>query len=224
MILIRRGAADMNSASSTNPSPVVLLPHGALGVITSGYSVEAVGLIALLTINGTSSVPLMALVATIILIVAGFLLPTAGLLALRRGLDRTHAAVRRNFLLQGAGLVVLLLGVVVAVGINSLSGFIAGTALLAVSAALALLGSIMLRSECTEIGLPGPAATNYLVLAMVLLFSGVGLIMAANIAFFYVISGAANGVDTDIGATISAYGCVVAAYSFLGFRRNRFIR
>jgi hypothetical protein len=146
----------VNSASTTNPRHVVLPPRGALGVVTSGYAVEAMGLIALLTINGASLVPPPALIATIILIVAGFLLPTAGLLALRRGFDRTHPAVRNSFLLQGSGLVVLLLGVVVAVGLNSLSGFMIGTVFLVPSAASALMGAILLLKNYASIGWLNP--------------------------------------------------------------------
>ena len=208
----------MGAASSGNSRPVEPLPSRALGLVAAGYSAEAAGLMALLTINNASSIPQLALAATILLIAAGLLLPTAGMLVIGIRFDKTRASARNGFLLQAFGLVALLLGVILAEGLNSLSGFIAGTSILVVSAASGLLGSIMLRRNYVGIGLPGPTATNYLVLAMVLLFSGVGLIMASNIAFFYLISGAANGVNTDIGAMISAYGCVVAAYSFFEFR------
>jgi len=210
----------VNSASTTNPGHVVVPSRSALVVVTSGYAVEAIGLIALLTINGMSSVPPLALIATIILIVAGFLLPTGGFLALRTGFDRTHPSVRSSLLLQGSGLVVLLLGVVVAVGLNSLSGFMIGTVFLVPSAASALMGAILLLKNYASIGWLNPREAIYLVLGTALIFSGVGVIMASNIVFFYLISGIANEIYTDAGATISAIGCVVAAYSFFEVHRH----
>ncbi len=191
-----------------------------LSCIVAGYSVEAVGLTALLTINGQPSVPQVALAATVALIAAGFLLPTAGMLVLRSRCDKADAAVRRSLLLQGSGLVVLFLGVVLAVGLNSLPGFQIGAVFLFASAASALLGAISLRNNHDGIGLPGRRGASLLVLGLALLFSGVGLIIASNIAFYYIISGVANAVYTDVGVTLSACGCVVAAYSFFEFRRR----
>jgi hypothetical protein len=128
--------------------------------------------------------------------------------------------MRNSFLLQGLGLVILLLGVLLAVILNSLSGFLIGTVFLATSATSGLLGSILLRKNYASLGLPEPNMAGYLMLGTALLFSGVGVIMASNIAFFYIISGAANSVYTDVGATISACGCVAATYSFFEFRHD----
>jgi hypothetical protein len=211
---------DTGTASLRGYRPAVPLSSRSLSIIAAGYTVEAAGLLALLTINGMSSVPSLALAATIFLIVAGFLLPTAGMLALRRRFDRTPAAVRNGFLLQGLGLIILLLGVLLAVILNSLTGFLIGTVFLATSAASGLLGSILLRKNYASLGLPGPNMASVLMLGTALLFSGVGVIMASNIAFFYILSGAANSIYTDVGATISACGCVAATYSFFEFRHD----
>jgi hypothetical protein len=191
----------------------------AFGVVAAGYGVEATGLIAFLTING-SSVPQLASIATVALIAIGLLLTPAALLLLRKGLDRTQAKARSGLALQGFGLVILLMGVVLGVGFSSLFGYAVGAVLLAASAAMGLLGAILLRKSYASNGAKS-SAVDYMVLATALVFSGVGLIMASNIAFYYVISQVANTVYVDAGAAVSACGCVVAAFSFFTLRGQR---
>jgi hypothetical protein len=53
-----------------------------------------------------------------------------------------------------------------------------------------------------------------MVLGMCLIFVGVGLIVGSNIAFYYVLSQVGTVVYADLGATVAACGCVLAAYSF----------
>jgi hypothetical protein len=175
------------------------------------------GLVAFLTINGMS-VPGVATVATVIMIAVGLLLPSAGMVVLRRGLDRVQGAARNGFLLQGVGLVTLFVGVVLAVGLSSLLGYFVGAVLLIASASSSLLGAMLLRGGRAGIGVPGSRISDYFLLGTLLIFSGVGLIMASNIAFYYAISQVANTAYVDLGAAISACGCVVAGYSFAEVR------
>jgi hypothetical protein len=188
-------------------------------LVAAGYSVEAVGLVAFLTINGLS-VPPLASIATVALIAIGLLLTPAALVLLRRGFDRTLARARRGLALQGLGLVILFLGVVLGVGLSSLSGYTVGAVLLVVSAASALLGVVLLRNSYASVGSKSDAV-DYLVIGTALVFSGVGIIMASNIAFYYAISQVANTAYVDAGAAISACGCVVAAFSFFTLRGQR---
>jgi hypothetical protein len=188
-------------------------------VVAVGYGVEAAGLVAFLTING-SSVSELASIVTVALIAIGLLLTPAALLLLRRGFDKTQAKARNGLALQGFGLVVLLLGVVLGVGLSSLFGYTIGAVLLVASATSALLGVILLRKGYASKG-ANPSAVDYLVVGTALVFSGVGLIMASNIAFYYMISQVANTVYVDAGAAVSACGCVVAAFSFFTLRGKR---
>jgi len=204
----------MDSESAAGPSKT-------LPIIAAGYVIAAAGLVAFLTLNGIS-VPAPATALTILLIALGLLLPPAGMFAFRRILDRNKTAARNGLLLEGSGLIVLLLGVVLAVSLSSLTGYLVGAIFIAGSAASALLGAVMLRRKHSDIGLGGPREMNYLVLGTALIFSGGAIIMTSNIAFFYFISQVQNTVYVDIGATVIACGCVLGAYSFFltSYRRG----
>lgn len=207
----------MDSAPLGGAEPRGWRSSKAFTVVAAGYAVEAMGLMAFLTINSASSVPPLAIAATIVMIAAGFLLPAAAMVALSRIPDVTLFSARNSFLLQGSGPVALLLGVVLAEGLNSLIGFQICMVLLATSAASGMLGAISLRKNQGNIDSLGQRMGSYLVLGTTLLFSGVGVIMASNTAFYFLISGSANAIYTDMGAMISACGCAAAAYSFYGF-------
>jgi len=184
-----------------------------LNLIAAGYVVAAAGLVAFLTVNGIS-VPAPATAVTILLITLGLLLPPAGMFAFMRVLDRDKTAARNGLLLEGSGLIVLLLGVVLAVSLSSLAGYLVGATFIAGSTISSLLGAVLLRRKHSDIGLGGPREMNYLVLGTPLIFSGAAIIMASNIASFYFISQIQNTVYVDIGATVIAWGCVLGAYSF----------
>jgi hypothetical protein len=204
--------ADTNTTSPVGSESVVR-PSKTLNLIAAGYVVAAAGLVAFLTINGIS-VPGAATAITILLIALGLLLPPAGMFAFRGVLGRNKTAARNGLLLEGSGLIVLLLGVVLAVSLSSLTGYLVGAIFVAGSGASALLGAVMLRRKHSDIGLGGPHELNWLVLGTVLIFSGAAIIMTSNIAFFYFISQVQNTVYVDIGATVIALGCVLGAYSF----------
>ena len=203
---------DTTATTPTGPESTAK-PSKTLDLIAAGYVVAAAGLVAFLTVNGMP-VPEPATGVTILLITLGLLLPPAGMFAFRRILDGDKTAARNGLLLEGSGLIVLLLGVVLAVSLSSLTGYLVGAIFIAGSAASALLGAVLLRRRHSDIGLGGLRELNYLVLGTALIFSGAAVIMASNIAFFYFISQVQNTVYVDIGATVIAWGCTLGAYSF----------
>ena len=82
------------------------------------------------------------------------------------------------------------------------------------SGVLAIAGAVFLRGQFTRAIASNTNGVAYLILGTALIFSGVGLIVGSNIAFEYLISQVENTIYVDIGATVSACGCVLAAYSF----------
>jgi len=201
--------------AAANPNLALETLSKVLSLEACGYSIAAMGFVAFLTTNGTSSgISGVVSIIAASLIAVGLLLPAGGMFLLRRGLENTHIEARRSLSLQGFGLVILFLGVVLVAVSSSLSAYLIGAILFVASGASALAGVILLRKHYASIHGLQRKEVNYLVLAMALIFSGVGLIVGSNIAFYYILSQVGNIVYADLGATISAYGCVIAAYSF----------
>ena len=186
-------------------------------LVVAGYSTAAVALVLFLTINGASGIPTVAIVGTALLIVIGLLLPTAGLLQSRRSLGPIKSSARHGFVMQVFGLIGLLFGVVLVAFISSLSGYFISAVLVALSSVLAIAGATLLRRHFAS----NNRSAAFLIFGTALIFSGVGLIVASNIAFEYLISQLQNTVYVDIGATVSSYGCVIAAYSYLKLATKR---
>ena len=76
----------MGVISPTNSPTDVKAAPKAWGLVVAGYSTAAMGLVAFLTINGASGIPTAVTIGTAVLVGIGLLLPTAGMLQLRRGL------------------------------------------------------------------------------------------------------------------------------------------
>ena len=188
----------------------------------AGYSVATLGLIALLTINGASGFPGAIGIGTAVLVAIGLLLAAMGMLQLRRAINQDRKAARYGFGMQALGLVGLLVGVVPLAVSSSLSAvFVVGAILIVISAALALTGTFLLRSHHADIGASDTRGVDYLILGTTLLFSGVTLILGSNVAKYFFLSEVGNNVFTDVGAAISACGCVISAYSFIVLQRRR---
>ena len=181
-------------------------------LVVIGYSTVAVGLVAFLTINGASGIPSAATIGTAVLLVIGFLLPVAGMLGLR-SLEPSKRAARYGFAMQAFGLLGLLIGVVLVVAISSLTGYLLSAVFVATAGVLAIVGAVLLRGHYSTTA-PNSRGVTYLIFGTALVFSGAGLIVGSNIAFEYLISQVQNTVYVDLGATVSACGCVLAAYSF----------
>ena len=188
------------------------------GLVVVGYSATAAGLLVFLTINGESGVPTAAVLLTAGLLTIGLLLPAAGMLWLRRGFDSTPHA-KRGYGALALGLVGLFFGVLL-VYESSLSGSLLSAAIITASGVLAMAGTVLLRKHYRAIGTKSNNVVQ-LALGTALTFSGVGLITGSKIALYYFISQLQSTVYMDMGATVSAYGCVIAAYSFfvLHFRK-----
>jgi len=182
--------------------------------VVVGYSLAAIGLVALLATDGASGIPTVVNIATACLIAIGLLVPVAGMLRLRRALDPVNRVARRGLAMQCLGLVVLLLGVVLLSVSTSLPVLFASGVLIVISATLALAGALLLRYHFADIGASNSRGVGYLIVGTALIFAGVGVILWSSVAFYFLLSDLGNTVFTDVGASISACGCVIAAYAF----------
>lgn len=108
----------------------------------------------------------------------------------------------------------LFFGVVLIVGVSSLSGYLIGAVFIVSAGASAIAGAVLLRGHYISGNASNATGVACLIFGTALLFSGAGIIVVANIAFWYLISQVQNTIYVDLGATVSALGCVIAAYSF----------
>ncbi len=202
-------------------TPQAVAKSGSRGksLVVAGYSTATVALVSFLTINGASGVPGAVTAVTAVLIIVGFVLPILGMLRLRWHLASTDGSARRGFVLQALGLLGPLVGVVLVVGLPTLSSYIVSAGIFAAAGASAIYGAVLLRDHFSPQGSTA-RDTVYLILGTALLFTGVGIIIASNITFEYLISQVQNTIYVDIGATVSAWGCVVAAYSFFALQNQ----
>ena len=184
----------------------------AWGIVIIGYATAAAGLLAFLTINGASGVPTTEIAGTAILLTVGLLLPAAGMLLLGRGFDQTSRTPRRGFSALGIGMIGLFFGVLL-VYESSLLGCLVSALVIIASAALAVGGARVMRNLYRS-HKPIVNGFTYLIIGIALTFSGAGLIAGSKIASYYLISQLQSTVYMDVGATVSAYGLVLAAYSF----------
>jgi hypothetical protein len=191
-------------------------------LMVEGYATATLGLIAFLTINGVSGIPAVAEIGTAALIVIGLLLPAAGTLRLRGARDANRRAARDGLGLLALGLVGLLLSLLPIQVSSSLSvAYVVSAVLMVASSASALTGTLLIRSHSSDIGPSSRRAADDLIIGTGLIFAGVALILGSNVAMYFVLSSVGNTVYCDVGATISACGCVIAAYAcfVMGARR-----
>ena len=204
----------MGTTSSTI-SPSEKKPASkAWGLIVAGYSIATVALLAFLTINGESGTSSAATFGTAALLALGLLLPAAGMFQLRKGLDSIKSPSRYGFAMQAFGLIGLFIGVLLIVVVPSFSGYLLSAVFVVPAGASAIAGAVLLRRHYIDAKASNSIGIACLIFGTTLIFSGAGVILASNIAFWYLISQVQNTVYVDIGATISACGCVLAAYSY----------
>lgn len=204
----------MGDKTSTNSPPDVKSASKAWRLVAAGYSIAAVALVAFLTINGASGIPSAVTIGTAGLVAIALLLPTIGMLKLRSNLGPSKSAARHGFALQAVGLLGLLVGVALVVAVSSLLSYLISAAFVAVAGLLGIAGAVLLRRHFIGANSSNNNGTTCLIFGAMLVFSGVGLIVASNIAFEYLISQLQNIVYVDIGAAVSACGSVLTAYSF----------
>lgn len=199
--------------------------HGgdsAWRLMVDGYATATLGLIAFLTINGVSGIPAVVEIGTAALIVIGLLLPAAGTMRLRGALDANRRAARDGLGLLALGLVGLLLSLLPIQLSSSLSvAYLVSAVLIVASSVSALTGTLLIRRHSSDIGPSNRRGTDDLIIGTGLIFAGVALILGSNVAMYFVLSSVGNTVYCDVGATISACGCVIAAYAcfVMGARR-----
>jgi hypothetical protein len=182
-------------------------------LVGAGYSILALALIAFLTANGSPGTPAAAALVLTGLFAIGLVLPAAGMLRMARTAAGDQMRANRGLVLQVLGLGGLLFSLVLLAFVSSVAAYaIAGVAI-AVAGAAGAAGAALLRATGLEALLP----------ATVLIFLGSELVAIADIAGMYVISPLEVTVYVDIGATVSACGSILAAYSFFmaGHRRDR---
>jgi hypothetical protein len=181
----------------------------ACGLTVVGYAILATAMLAFLTINGVSDTAV-GTICTAILIALGVLLAVGGMAALARSVTAPDSAVTTSLVMQSLGIVGLLVGFVVSFFASSLSGHLLAAVVIALSWASGLTGAVVM----TRASGPG-----LLVLGAALLGLGAAFIPASNIAVQ-----AGWMVDTDknvyqdLGATIAAWGFILAAYGFNALR------
>ena len=193
-------------------------------LVVVGYSILAVAMVAFLTINGVSATAV-GTIGTAGLIGLGLLLPAAGMLALARRTGPAQGAVRKGLVLQGLSLIGILIGIVVsfvagqlepstpAELATSISGHVIAGIFIVLSGTSGLVGATYLSRSLRA---------RHLVVGAVLIAMGAELIPASNIALReYWITDMENHIYQDIGATVAACGCVVAAYASFVFRGRR---
>jgi MFS family permease len=176
----------------------------AWALVMMGYSVLAVAMLAFLSANGEPG-SAVGTIGTAGLIGLGLVLPVTGMLELTRRIDQGLRRARKGMLLQSFALLGLLIGLLVSFAASSLPGHVISAAFIVVSGSSGLVGAINLSRGF---------GAAHLAIGAALIAIGAALIPASNIALQqYLISDLQKNVYQDIGATIAACGCVVAAYS-----------
>lgn len=187
--------------------------HRGWNELVVGYALAALGLLLDLPTIGASGTSATITFAIAALIAIGILLVATGMLQLRQGLDPDQRVARRSLALQGAGLVVLLLGVFAIETSSSLAILPLTAALVVSAAALTMIGGFLLRAHRTDLEILHRAEVDRLLIGTALIFIGVGVILASQIGYYFVFSDVASTVVNVVGAALSACGCVVAGYS-----------
>jgi hypothetical protein len=205
----------MGSPSVPEMQGIHSLSRRLLALAGIGYSVAALALVTFLTINGQPNVSQSASIATILLIAIGFLTPAIGLILLTRGPRVLKTRAKSGLLLQGIGLISLFFGIVIAVVTVSFTGFLVAAVVLTFSSSTGLLGATFFKRYYRSASPLSSKVIDFNLLGLTLLFLGVALILGSQIVYsLYYFSPVWNIVYQDIGASVSACGCVLLAYGF----------
>jgi len=179
-------------------------------MVVVGYSVLAAAMLAFLTVNGVSSTAF-GTIGTAGLLGLGLVLPVVGMQELARRIDPSKGGTRTGLTLQSLCLIGLLIGLLLSFFASSLPGHMASATFIALSGISGLVGAILISNEL---------GARQLVLGAVLLAIGAALIPASNIGSqMYWVQDLEKNVYQDIGATVAACGCVLAAYSCFVIRK-----
>jgi len=174
-------------------------------VTVAGYSAALVGLLAELPTIGASGTPALATIGIAVLIAIGVLLAAVGTLQVRRSIDRNRIRERSGLALHAAGLLTLLITVITLQVSSTPPASLLAASFALGAGGLAITGAVRIRGD-----------VPFLPLATLLIFGGLGLIVASQIGYYFVLSDVASTVVTDLGVAVSACGCAVAAYATAG--------
>lgn len=178
----------------------------ALDFVAAGYSAAAVGLLVAMALNGTSGAPIIEVLLAAALIAFGLSLAAAGTNLLRRATGSAAKRTRKGLAIQAAGLVGLMAGTLMLSTLSSLSPLYALAAvLIAASGVAAVTGAVLVGNR---------QRAPWLVLGTSFLFAGVLITFGASFAAYFFLSDVGSAVVTDVGETLTAIGCVLAAYWF----------
>lgn len=172
-------------------------------LVVAGYSILAAAMLAFLTINGVSSTAI-GTIGTAGLLGLGLVLPVVGMLEVAQRIDPSRRGARTGLALQSICLIGLLIGLVVSFFASSLTVHMVSGVFIALAGVSGLVGAILISKD---------VGVRPLVLGAVLIAIGAALIPASNIASqMYWVQDLQKNIYQDIGATVAACGCVVAAY------------
>lgn len=174
-------------------------------LVVAGYSVLAVAMLAFLTINGVSNTAV-GTIGTAGLLGIGLLAPAAGMLQLARRIDPPQGGARSGLILQSLSLIGIMIGLVISFFASSVFGHVVSGVFIVLSGTSGLVGAIFISTE---------AGVRMLVVGAAFIAIGAALIPASDIALngMYWIVELEKNIYQDVGATVAACGCVVAAYS-----------
>jgi len=192
----------------------------AWGLMAWGHACLALALVVFLTFNGVNGTPGAAVAGTAVLLTVGFLLPAVATFRAARLVGARGPATKGLFA-HGAGLVGLLLGVAcIVTDLHALDRL--GAAIVAMSGAASVVGVVACRRGMQgRVGASGRVGLTCLVAGACLLVLGALAVAGANLLFasLSVISQTQENAWVDLGATVSALGCVLVTYSLVALRR-----
>jgi hypothetical protein len=212
----------MKAMATERPIPSPSANTGACNQMVAGYAAATVGLLLDLATRGASGTPAWVGVGTAGLYGIGILVTAAGLAELRAGVDPKRRGARRGLALQALGLLGLLLGVLALKIADSIPMVLFVSAAFVVSSTgLALAGAFLMKNNRSDIGSASRSDAGFLLLGTALIFTGVLVILAVQIGYYFVFADVATTVLQDAGVAVAACGCVVAAYASWGYRDDQ---
>ena len=189
-------------------------------MVGGGYAAATLGLLLDLPTIGSSGTSAVVTIGIGLLIAIGILLAAAGMLQLRRAVARGQVDARRGLGMQGLGLVLLLVGVL-GLQISPALPVLLGVGIFVFAAlALVMVGGWKVRRHYSILGVRKAKDVSYLVVGTALVFIGVFVILGSKIGYYFLFPDVTSTVVNDVGAAISASGCVVATYSSFLLRRS----
>ncbi len=221
--------------ASERASPQTRKPRGSgsrpLAFVAFGFLFGAAGFVGIVSVNSTAGLFQPSSIGPSALVAVGLAVPALGMAVHRREFERSEANARNGLVLMGLGLVLLISGFAALYEnmasstcpafipcVLSAPGYLIDTAIVVASGALAIGGAALLRKHYASDRSVG-RVLGISIVGTAMIFIGAAMILLSSLAFStYYISVVERVVSQDVGATISACGCIVESYSFFGTR------